>query len=79
MNFPYSIFLLEAQRAKRNLLHVFEAEPDVPVADPFLPAAQCAPAQARKTKTDRRMNPSELFGRSRELLTRPPTPEAPVC
>ena len=60
MNFPYSIFHLEAQRAKRNLLHVFEAEPDEPVADSVLPAAKCAPAQARKSKTDSRMNPSEL-------------------
>ena len=34
MNYPYANFYLEAQRAKRNLLHVFEAEPDLPVADP---------------------------------------------
>ena len=43
-----------AQRAKRNLLHVFEAEPDLPVADPVLLAAKCAPAQARKKKADSR-------------------------
>ena len=79
MNFPYAIFYLEAQRAKRNLLHVFEAEPDVPVADLVLPAAKCAPAQARKKKTDSRLNPSEPFRHLREVLTRPPTRGAPVC
>ena len=59
MNYPYATFYLEAQRAKRNLLHVFEAEPDVPAADPVLPAAKCAPAQARKKKADSRFNLSE--------------------
>jgi hypothetical protein len=73
MSYPYATFYLEAQRAKRNLLHVFEAEPDVPVADPVLPAAKCAPAQARKKKADSRLNLSELFRHSLELLTRPPT------
>ena len=77
MNYPYANFYLEAQRAKRNLLHVFEAEPDLTVADPVLLAAKCAPAQARKKKADSRLNLSELFLHSRELLTRLPTRGAP--
>jgi hypothetical protein len=77
MNFPYSIFHLEAQRAKRNLLHVFEAEPDVPVADSVLPAAKCSSAQARKRKTDSRMNPSEL-GLDLENALRKIGPSAPM-
>lgn len=52
MNYPYVTFYLEAQRAKRNLLHVFKAEPDVPVAGLVLPAPKCAPAQPRKKKAD---------------------------
>src|ERR1700736_3875583 len=50
MNYPYANFYLEAQRAKRNLLHVFKAEPDLPVVDPVLLAAKCAPAEAKKRK-----------------------------
>jgi hypothetical protein len=53
MNYPYAPFYLEAQRAKRNLLHVFKAEPDIPAADPVLPAAKCAPAETMKKKADR--------------------------
>ena len=68
MNYPYATFYLEAQRAKRNLLHVFKAEPDVPVAGPVLPAPKCAPVQPRKKKADSRLNLSELFRRSRELF-----------
>jgi len=62
MNYPYATFYLEAQRARRNLLHVFEAVTDVPVAGPFLLAAKCSPAQPRKKKADSRLNLSELLG-----------------
>jgi len=62
MNYPYATFYLEAQRARRNLLHVFGAETDVPVAGPFLLAAKCPSAQARKKKADSRLNLSELLG-----------------
>jgi hypothetical protein len=54
MNYPYATFYLETQRARRNLLHVFKAEPEVPAAGPVLPAAKCAPAQAMKRKADSR-------------------------
>ena len=46
MNYPYATFYLEAQRAKRNLLHVFEAEaarpdfgPNVTIFDPSMPGS----------------------------------------
>ena len=68
MNYPYATFYLESQRARRNLLHVFKAEPEVPAAGPVLPAAKCAPAQAMKRKADSRLNLSELLRHSRELF-----------
>ena len=68
MHYPYATFYLEAQRAKRDLLHVFKAEPDVPAADPVLPAAKCAPAQTVKKKADSKLNLSEKLRYSRELF-----------
>jgi hypothetical protein len=66
MHYPYATFYLEAQRAKRDLLHVFKVEPDLPAADPILPAAKCAPAQTVKKKADSRLNLSEKLRYSRE-------------
>jgi hypothetical protein len=68
VNYPNATFYLEAKRAKRNPVHVFTAEPDVPVADPVLLAAKCAPTRTMKKKADSRLNLPELLRHSRELF-----------
>jgi hypothetical protein len=66
MNYPYVTFYLEAQRAKRNLLHVFEA--DLSLSGLVLPTPEYAPAQLRKKKADSRLNLSEPVRHSGELF-----------
>ena len=45
MNYPYATFYLENQRAKRNLLHAFKAEPGGPLVGWF-----CRPLNTRPRK-----------------------------